>query len=114
MSAAPARRFEQREPRTARAARHRSTGAAQAGARSVATERRRRERHFRRRRRDLLEDTAMALLATIVLISLTAGLGVLALLEIPIAGGLIASVIVERKLRQRPPVEKSRRPRPPR
>jgi hypothetical protein len=60
-------------------------------------ERRRRERHFRRRRRDLIEDVAIAFSLTIVLLSVTAGLGVLALLELPIAGLVAASIIVERR-----------------
>jgi hypothetical protein len=37
----------------------------------------------------------------VFLISVTAGLGVLALLEIPLAGGLIASVIAERVIARR-------------
>jgi hypothetical protein len=40
-------------------------------------------------------------LVAVFLISVTAGLGVLALLEIPLAGGLIASVIAERVIARR-------------
>lgn len=59
-------------------------------------ERRRRERHFRRRRRDLVEDAAIACALSIVLISVTAGLGVLALVELPVAALVAASLIAER------------------
>lgn len=64
-------------------------------------ERRRRERHFRRRRRDLLEDTGLALLLTVTLLSVTAGLGVLALIELPIAAALIGSGFTRRAVRKR-------------
>jgi hypothetical protein len=66
-----------------------------------AAERRRRERHFRRRRRDLLQDVGIALLLAIILVSVTAGLGVLVLLEVPIAAGLIGSSLAERVLGKR-------------
>jgi hypothetical protein len=72
-------------------------------------ERRRRERHFRRRRRDLLEDTGLALAVATVLFIVTAGLGVLALLELPIAALLLLSGIAERLRRRRRPVRQ--RPR---
>lgn len=64
--------------------------------RRISPERRRRERHYRLRRRDLLVDAGLAFALTIALITITAGLGVLALLELPIAGGLIASLVAER------------------
>jgi hypothetical protein len=48
----------------------------------------------------LLEDAGLALLLTLVLISFTAGLGALALLEIPLAGGLVASLAIERRRRR--------------
>lgn len=104
MSVAPARHVGLRdsEPGTARtAASSRRSAPAQAQARARArAERRRRQRHFARRRRDLLEDVGLALVLTLVLISFTAGLGVIALLEGPLAAGLIASVLVPR-VRQR-------------
>jgi hypothetical protein len=53
------------------------------------------------RRRDLVLDIAMAFVVTVILISMTAGLGVLLLLELPIAGVLAASLIVERVRRRR-------------
>ena len=49
----------------------------------TALDRQRRSQHFARRRRDLLEDTAAALLLTLLTITLTAGLGVILLLELP-------------------------------
>ena len=60
-------------------------------------ERRRREQHFRRRRRDLLEDFGVAIIVTIVALILTAGLGVLALIEIPVGAAVIASFLIERR-----------------
>jgi hypothetical protein len=62
-----------------------------------AAERRRRERHYRLRRRDLLEDVGAALIMTILLLMLTAGLGVLALLDGVLLGLLVASGVVKRR-----------------
>lgn len=64
-------------------------------------ERRRRERHFRRRRRDLVEDTGIGLVLTIFLLGTTAGLGVLALIEVLLAAAIIASMFTERAVRRR-------------
>jgi hypothetical protein len=75
----------------------------------VSSERRRRERHFRRRRRDLLEDAVLGLVLAVVLISVTAGLGVLALLVFAIAAVLGAGVVVRRVRRVR--ARKLARPR---
>lgn len=77
---------------------HRPAPSRAPGAR--ATERRRREQHYRLRRRDLLEDFGAGLLVTVLLIMLTAGLGVLALLDLALLGLLTASGVVERR-RQR-------------
>ena len=66
-----------------------------------ATERRRRERHYRLRRRDLLEDLGVGLLLTALLLMLTAGLGVLALLDVALVGLLGATGVVERRRRRR-------------
>jgi hypothetical protein len=71
------------------------------GQRSARTERLRRERHFRRRRRDLLEDAGLAVLVTIALVSVTAGLGVLALIEVGLAAALTASMFTERAIKRR-------------
>jgi hypothetical protein len=65
-----------------------------------ATERRRREQHYRLRRRDLLEDLGAGLLVTILLLMLTAGLGVLALLDLALLALLVASGVVERRRRR--------------
>jgi hypothetical protein len=64
------------------------------------TERRRRERHYRLRRRDLLEDVGAGLLVTVLLLMLTAGLGVLALLDVALVALLVASGVVERRGRR--------------
>jgi hypothetical protein len=67
----------------------------------LATERRRRERHYRLRRRDLLEDVGAGLLVTVLLLMLTAGLGVLALLDLVLLGLLVADRVLERRRRRR-------------
>jgi hypothetical protein len=69
----------------------------------ISSERRRRARHYALRRRDLALDAVAGLLATIVLISLTAGLGVLLLLIIPLAVGLVVSAVLERRRARRGP-----------
>jgi hypothetical protein len=81
---------------TPRRSRTSTRTAADTERRTRAAERRRRERHFRRRRLDLLQDAGLALVVTIVLISQTAGLGVLALLMVPLAGVLVGSCIAVR------------------
>jgi hypothetical protein len=68
---------------------------------ALATERRRRERHYRLRRRDLLEDVGAGLLVTVLLLMLTAGLGVLALLDLVLLGLLVAAGALERRRRRR-------------
>jgi hypothetical protein len=110
VSATRARRTERTEPRPhppgvpklpAASRRHRT----------AVSERRRRERHFRRRRRDLLEDTGMALLLAIILVSVTAGLGVLALLELPVVALLIGTSVAGRGLGARLAKPRPRAPR---
>ena len=64
-------------------------------------ERRRRLVHLRRRRRDLLEDTFAAVVLMIFALIITPGLGVLALIEVPVALALIGSVYAERRFRKR-------------
>lgn len=64
-------------------------------------ERRRRELHLRRLRRDLLEDVALAILLMIVTLLMTAGLGVIALLEIPTGAVVLGSFMLERRYRSR-------------
>jgi hypothetical protein len=93
MPAQPARRPD---PQRSSASRDRPRRASPA-----ALERRRRERHLRRRRRDLLEDLAAALVLTTVALVFTAGLGVIALLDIALAGVLTCCFVLERWLRFR-------------
>jgi hypothetical protein len=78
-------------------------GAAPEPARDHATrlERRRRTRRLQQLRRDLLVDLVAALALTIFVLIVTAGLGVVALLEIPVAGLVIGSFLVERRRRGR-------------
>jgi Flp pilus assembly protein TadB len=94
------------EPRRARP----QTGLAPVRTAPRSTERRRREQHFRRRRRDLLTDAILALVLAIVLTSLTAGLGILLLVVVPMAAGLVAYRVVQHRLARRAP-EPHRRPR---
>jgi hypothetical protein len=121
MSAASAHHFETRDSERAVRGRPAGPGRRTASARPQAhprasIERRRRQRHFARRRRDLLEDSALAFLVTIVLLTVTSGLGVIALLEIPMAIVLIASIVIPRVRRRRGqsprPVRPGRPPRP--
>ncbi|HET9102795.1 MAG TPA: hypothetical protein VFN55_05525 [Solirubrobacteraceae bacterium] len=97
MSAAPAPR-RQREDRTWRRPAPEPAGVAR---RRASAERRRRERHFARRRRDLLQDAAAALIASVLLLCVTAGLGVLALLMLAVSAVLIGSLLGERIIRRR-------------
>ena len=64
---------------------------------------------IRRRRRDLLEDAVVAFVLMIFALILTPGLGVLAIVEVPLALALILTVLAERRIRGRRPA--SRRPR---
>jgi hypothetical protein len=64
-------------------------------------EARRRLQHIRRRRRDLLEDTALGLVLAIVVLIVTAGLGVIALISVPAGLALIGSLFAEREIRKR-------------
>ena len=64
-------------------------------------ERRRRARHYRLRRRDLLEDLAGGALLAIALLAVTSGLGVLALLEVPLVGILVTVAIITRRRARR-------------
>ena len=66
----------------------------------VALERRRRRRLIVRRRRDLLEDGVAAIVLTIVAITLTAGLGVIALIEVPVVLALVLSYLRDRTRRR--------------
>jgi hypothetical protein len=68
---------------------------------SARAARRRRQRHVRLLRRDLLADVVAAVVLTILMLSVTAGLGALALAEIPVAGAVIGSFVLERRRRTR-------------
>ena len=69
--------------------------------RAARVERRRRLNHLRRRRRDLLEDCGAAVILMILALIITPGLGMLAILEVPVAMVLLATVLVERRRRRR-------------
>jgi uncharacterized protein YjiS (DUF1127 family) len=95
MSAQPARHPP--PARAARAARPRQRPAA--AGRPARIEQRRRRRHLQQLRRDALVDFIAAFALMIVVLIATAGLGVVALLEIPVALAVIASVVAERRRR---------------
>jgi hypothetical protein len=76
-------------------------------------QRRRRERHFRLRRRDLLFDTIAGAALSVLLISLTAGLGVLALIVVPAGAILLATRLAGRSGHRRPPHRRPPHGRPP-
>ncbi|HEY2259835.1 MAG TPA: hypothetical protein VGH45_08980 [Solirubrobacteraceae bacterium] len=63
---------------------------------AAARERRRRCRHFARRRRDLVEDAVLGLLLAAVLLSVTGGLGVLALIELLVVSTVLGVGVVRR------------------
>ncbi len=96
MGVQPARRADRPAPRRSQRA-----SVSPRTERAAKLELRRRERHFRRRRRDLLEDAGFALVVTITLLTVTAGLGILALIEVPIAAALVTSVLAERAIKRR-------------
>jgi hypothetical protein len=88
--------------------RPRPWAAAPAQEHAARLERRRRRRHLQRLRRDLVLDLAAALGLTIAVLIGTAGLGVVALLEIPVAGLVLASFVVERRRRPGRVIKKRR------
>lgn len=92
MSASPARRHAFRPPIPKQEQPSRA-----------ALERRRRQRLLARRRRDLLEDSAAAIVLTIVAVTLTAGLGVIALIEVPVVLALVFSYVRDRRRRRGAP-----------
>ncbi len=63
--------------------------------------RRRRVQHVRRLRRDLLEDVGLGLVLTLVALILSAGLGMLAILELPVLAAVAGSFVAERVIRRR-------------
>jgi Flp pilus assembly protein TadB len=74
-----------------------------------ALQRRRQQRLLARRRRDLLEDVVAAIVLTIVAITLTAGLGVIALIEVPVVLALVISYVRDRRRRRTPNSRRGRR-----
>jgi Flp pilus assembly protein TadB len=88
-------------PRRSRPARTERFTYAEDFDRAIRLERRRRVMHFRRRRRDVLEDCAGALVLMIFAIIVTPGLGMLAILAVPVALVLVGTVVAERRLRRR-------------
>jgi hypothetical protein len=76
--------------------RPRRVGSRSAADRAAWLERRRRERHWRALRRDLVQDMTVALLLMLLALLLTAGLGVMALLELPVGAAVVGSFIAER------------------
>ena len=68
---------------------------------SISGERARRMRHLRALRRDLLVDFVAAFVLMLMVLIATAGLGVVLLLEIPLAALVLGSFVLERRLRRR-------------
>lgn len=99
MSTAPGRRVA--HPELPQRLRPTTEGPAPGDAARHRAERRRRERHFRRRRRDLLEDAGMALAVMVALLSMTAGLGIVALIEVPLITVVVGSLFAERVVARR-------------
>jgi hypothetical protein len=64
-------------------------------------ERRRRERHYRLRRRDLLQDTLIAVALAFIVLTTSAGLGVVAILVFATGGVLVATIAAERALKRK-------------
>lgn len=81
------------------AGRTRRTQTAKGSRTGAGHEARRRMRLIRRRRLDLLQDAALSLLLAIFVLVESAGLGVVALLAAVTALGLVASLMIERRLR---------------
>jgi Flp pilus assembly protein TadB len=101
VNARPARRSESSRPTEELRRQPPALRASVPADRAARAERRRREQHLRRRRRDLLEDVVIAIVLTIVALIWTAGLGVIAIVAVPVACAVIGSFLVERWLRKR-------------
>ena len=92
----PARPVVVREQRAVRA-----RPRASATPRRVSGERARRLAHLRALRRDLLIDFVAAFVVMVVILVVSAGLGVVALLEVPLGGAVVASFVIEYRRRRR-------------
>jgi predicted lipid-binding transport protein (Tim44 family) len=79
----------------------RPSPARRASAAPATLDRRRRERHFARRRRDLLEDLVLGVAFAVMILSVTAGLGVVALIELGTGLGVAAWAAIRRVRRWR-------------
>jgi hypothetical protein len=101
MSAQPAHRPEPLSPSGSRRKASLASVPGRPVDRAVVVERRRRAQLVRQRRRDLVTDAAIALALTLLAVVLTAGLGVLALIEVPVALALVGTVLMERRTRKR-------------
>jgi hypothetical protein len=112
MSAEPVRRPAPRRPSGRTAPQTESLAAHKPIDRRVSSERRRRAQHFRRRRRDLLEDVATAIVLMAVVLTMTAGLGVVAIIAVPIATVLIGSLVAERVITKKRAERSGRTRRP--
>ena len=60
-----------------------------------------RRRHFARRRRDLLVDCAAGVVLALLVFAVTAGLGIVLLMLIPVVAGLVVAALVRRGVPQR-------------
>ena len=69
--------------------------------REAARERRRREQRYTERRRDLRFDVVAGLAVALVALIMAPGLGIVALVSIPVALTLVASVVAEWRVRRR-------------
>ncbi len=69
--------------------------------REAVRDRRRREQRYLERRRDLRTDALAGLAIALVALIVAPGLGVVALISIPVAMALVATVVAERRLRRR-------------
>jgi hypothetical protein len=67
----------------------------------VRAQRRRRRQHIQRLRRDLLEDFGLGFVLALLALTMTAGLGVIAILELPLLAVVAGSFVVERRRRRR-------------
>jgi hypothetical protein len=101
MSASSARRSAARPVRRAHPAVPNWTAAPERGQQAVRAQRRRRQQHLRRLRRDLLEDAGLGFLLMVVTLIMTAGLGVIAIIEFPVMAIVIGSFLAERYVRRR-------------
>lgn len=68
---------------------------------TASQQRRRREQRFRQRRRDLLVDAVVGFVLAITALILASGLGVIAIVSIPVLLALAGTAVLERRARKR-------------